>query len=77
MSLEKDSVVAIWSRSFERGKLSKGLENFLRMGDAGEDLGLGEEGNVRASKSSSLGNVAQPRGGGQEQGLERSVDVIG
>ena len=57
MSLEKDSVVAIWSRSFERGKLSKGLENFLRIGDVGEDLGLGEKGTVKAAKSSSLGDV--------------------
>ena len=58
VSLEKDSVVAIWLGSFERGELSKGLENFLRMGDAGEDLGLGEKGTVRAAKSSSLGDVA-------------------
>ena len=58
VSLEKDSVVAIWSRSFEWGKLSKGLENFLQMGDAGEDLGLGEKGTVKAAKSSSLGDVA-------------------
>ena len=58
MSLEKDSVVAIWPGSFERGELSKGLENFRRLGDAGEDLGLGEKGTVRTAKSSSLGDVS-------------------
>ena len=58
MSLEKDSVVTIWSKSFERGELLKGLENFRLLGDAGESLGLGEKGIVWTAKSSSLGDVA-------------------
>ena len=57
VSLEKDSVVAIWLGSFERGELSKGLENFRRLEDAGENLGLGEKRTVRTTESSSLGNV--------------------